>query len=201
MIILQGINGPDAGKRLEIDADTLTVGRYEECDLTVADLSVSGNHARLTLVGGMLRVEDLGSSNGTKVNDREIETATIKPGDILCFGDVEYRYIEATKPAPVPSWNSVPGLPPKPEAKPAPKAEPKAVETAAAPQKIVLPDPGKGATAPGKAGAAHPPPAPKKPEPIAPAPSPAPAGVASNAPTPPASSPPPDSSPPLLQLP
>ena len=109
MIILQGINGPDAGKRLDIDADTLTVGRYEECDLTVSDLSVSGNHARLTLAGGLLRVEDLGSSNGTKVNDREIETATIKPGDIITFGDVEYRFVGVESPAPTPSWNDLPG--------------------------------------------------------------------------------------------
>ena len=198
MIILQGINGPDAGKRLDIDADTLTVGRYEECDLTVNDLSVSGNHARLTLAGGMLRVEDLGSSNGTKVNDREIETATIKPGDIITFGDVEYRFVGVESPAPAPSWNDLPGLPPKPEAKsaskPAPKAEPKAVEVAAAPQKIVLPDPGHGATAHPHP---HPAPAAKKPEPIAPASSPppaprsslpasspAPAGLATNAPAP-----------------
>ncbi len=189
MIILQGINGPDAGKRLDIDADTLTVGRHEECDLTVSDLSVSGNHARLTLAGGQLRVEDLGSSNGTKINDREIETATIKPGDIITFGDVEYRFVGVEAPAPSPSWNDLPGLPPK--------AEPRAVEAAAAPQKIALPDPGHGTAHPHS----HPAPAAKKPEVIPPAPSapsspPPAAGVASNAPTPPASSPSPVPRPP-----
>mgnify|MGYP003463414586 CR=1 FL=1 len=85
MIILQGINGPDAGKRLDIDADTLTVGRYEECDLTVSDLSVSGSHARLTLAGGMLRVEDLGSSNGTFV--RLTGPTPLKHGDHIRLGD------------------------------------------------------------------------------------------------------------------
>ena len=218
MIILQGINGPDAGKRLDIDADTLSVGRYEECDLTVSDLSVSGNHARITLSGGQLRVEDLGSSNGTKVNDREIKTATLKPGDILTFGDVEYRFVGVESSAPAPAWNDLPGLPPKPEVKSAPKAEPKAVEAAAAPQKIVLPDPGHGATAhphphpaPAPAPAAKKPEAPPAPRSTLPAPTPptsdlrplssapSPAGVASNAPTAPAPSSPlpaPRSSPP-----
>lgn len=72
-------------------AGTFVVGRSPDCDLVLADPSVSRRHARLLPRGGELLVEDLGSSGGTFVNGQRVERAAAGPGDVLRFGPrVEY---------------------------------------------------------------------------------------------------------------
>jgi len=61
------------------------VGRGPECDLEIESNLLSRHHARLILEGNQLRVEDLGSSNGTFINGERIERATAKPGDQIRF--------------------------------------------------------------------------------------------------------------------
>jgi pSer/pThr/pTyr-binding forkhead associated (FHA) protein len=67
---------------------TVTVGRGAEADVRLDHTSVSRRHARLVL-GETMTVEDLGSSNGTKVRGRTLPTnggATIEPGDLVELG-------------------------------------------------------------------------------------------------------------------
>jgi len=61
------------------------VGRGPECDLAIDSNLLSRHHARLFLDGQQLRVEDLGSSNGTFINGERIERAAAKPGDEIRF--------------------------------------------------------------------------------------------------------------------
>jgi pSer/pThr/pTyr-binding forkhead associated (FHA) protein len=44
------------------------VGRFADCDLPIPDASISRRHARLTVTGRNVTIEDLGSKNGTRVN-------------------------------------------------------------------------------------------------------------------------------------
>lgn len=69
-----------------------TVGR-ESADLTLTgESSVSRTHAQFTFHGGMLTLEDLGSTNGTFVNGQRISVPTnLHPGDQIQFGAVRYR--------------------------------------------------------------------------------------------------------------
>jgi DNA-binding NtrC family response regulator len=82
---------------------TLTLGRGAEADLRIDHASVSRRHARLVL-GETMTVEDLGSSNGTKVRGRALAvnaTATIEPGDLIELGStliVVHRRGEAAEP-------------------------------------------------------------------------------------------------------
>lgn len=55
--------------------ETLTVGRSDDCDITLPSSKVSRQHARFRLAEGGLTVEDLGSSNGTRLNGRAIGSA------------------------------------------------------------------------------------------------------------------------------
>lgn len=75
-------------RRLAV-AQALEVGR--ECDgLVVDDPQVSRRHLRLTPTKAGLRVEDLGSANGTRINGVAIlASAQAGPGDILGFGATE----------------------------------------------------------------------------------------------------------------
>lgn len=78
--------------RLEIDRFPFQVGRDVELDLTLRDKSVSRLHAELLLGAGGMQVRDRGSTNGTWVNRCRVETpVTLQRGDILHFGDIEFR--------------------------------------------------------------------------------------------------------------
>ena len=62
----------------------LVVGRAAECDLALADSFLSRQHARLIRRGGTVEVEDLGSSNGTRLNgERVTARAPVRPGDVI----------------------------------------------------------------------------------------------------------------------
>jgi hypothetical protein len=79
-----------AGRKGEVWAipDEVTVGRGGGCGIVLADDTyVSTLHARLFQQNGEAFVEDLGSTNGTFVNGRQVTTATrLKRGDQVQFG-------------------------------------------------------------------------------------------------------------------
>ena len=69
---------------------TLSVGRADDADVRIDRDSISRRHA-VVHVGERMEVEDVGSSNGTKVGGRKIEPGlrvTIEPGDLVEFGGV-----------------------------------------------------------------------------------------------------------------
>lgn len=63
--------------------DKLLIGRREGCDIVLDFTNVSGKHCRLEIKDGYWFVEDLGSSNGTKVNGNRVTRKRVDPGDIL----------------------------------------------------------------------------------------------------------------------
>jgi hypothetical protein len=67
------------------------VGRSPESDVHLPDPSVSRNHALFDVQDGALVVHDAGSTNGTYVNEERIDTAVLKPGDIVAFGKAAMR--------------------------------------------------------------------------------------------------------------
>jgi pSer/pThr/pTyr-binding forkhead associated (FHA) protein len=86
-INLEVIEGPDAGKQIIIDRP-IVIGRDANSDLVLADGEVSGQHARITpSPDGTATVEDLESTNGTFVNQNELEgPAHLEAGDELLIG-------------------------------------------------------------------------------------------------------------------
>lgn len=94
---------PDGSKVAHelVDA-TITIGRLADNALQIEDASVSSQHAQLTLgEGGDYILTDLGSTNGTLHNGRELaegEGRPLQPGDKVCFGHIETSY-ESENPA------------------------------------------------------------------------------------------------------
>jgi len=75
-----GVNGP------------VIVGRSPGVDIVIAASYVSGRHARFTLMGQDLFVEDLNSTNGTAVNGRRITSpVALRDRDVVNVGDVSIR--------------------------------------------------------------------------------------------------------------
>ena len=81
------IYGADIGRRIELGPAALTIGRSSRCDLQLDEESVSRQHARIEAdSSGVYRISDLGSTNGTYVNDVAQKTTTLHHGDQIQIG-------------------------------------------------------------------------------------------------------------------
>ena len=82
--------------RFELRDGETTVGRSSQSSIVLkSDDYASGRHAQLTRHGGLLYVEDLGSTNGTFVNGRKTVGATpVREGDTVRIGSTTFRYEE-----------------------------------------------------------------------------------------------------------
>jgi pSer/pThr/pTyr-binding forkhead associated (FHA) protein len=91
--------GPAAGRSLQIDGEVI-VGR-EHADLTIADAELSRRHAVLRATDAGVVIDDLGSLNGTFVNDQRISGATVvSPDDGIRVGA---SWLKVVLPAPPPA--------------------------------------------------------------------------------------------------
>ncbi len=69
-----------------LDADRVTIGRMSGNDLVLPDHTVSRNHAELLRTPTGWKVTDLGSRNGTRVNDQFVREAMVLPGGTITLG-------------------------------------------------------------------------------------------------------------------
>ncbi len=83
---------PFRGRRVELAADYLTVGREPTCDVCLDDPHVSRTHAALQRHGGAVYLQDLGSSGGTFVNGSPATRVELHQGDIVTFASVQARF-------------------------------------------------------------------------------------------------------------
>jgi len=72
-----------------------TVGRAPRADFIVDAALVSRVHCRLEAVDDILEVVDLKSTNGTYVNDKRVNRARLKAGDLLRVGRKEFKVVVA----------------------------------------------------------------------------------------------------------
>ncbi len=72
----------------------LRIGRGEDNDIVVDDLSVSRQHAVMRLSGGRFEIRDLKSANGTFVNGRRIDRAVLDDGDLVEIGRHDFRFVD-----------------------------------------------------------------------------------------------------------
>jgi pSer/pThr/pTyr-binding forkhead associated (FHA) protein len=72
-----------------------TLGRSDGADIRIDDPFASSAHARIFPRGEFMYLEDMGSTNGTYLNGRQVRTAErLKVADAIRIGDTEYRYQE-----------------------------------------------------------------------------------------------------------
>jgi len=93
-LVVVAAKGYEPGTSGEIDGG-VTMGRSDVVEIRVDDAFASSSHARLFSRGDSMWVEDMGSTNGTYLNGRQISAAErLKRGDVIRIGDSEYRYQE-----------------------------------------------------------------------------------------------------------
>jgi type III secretion system YscD/HrpQ family protein len=101
-LLLKVIAGPNAGAEIGIEKGrTYTIGKDpNSSDIVFQDLSVSRNHARLTVgADGHIEIEDLGSKNGTVVNGSVLtEKKAVTPQDLIALGTTVFMIIDREAP-------------------------------------------------------------------------------------------------------
>ncbi len=85
--------GPEMGTRYLVRSQPLTIGRGDNCDIQINDHSVSRRHASVQAGPGGVTVADLGSTNGTFLNNAAVASAVLKDGDYLRVGNCIYRFL------------------------------------------------------------------------------------------------------------
>ena len=86
--------GHEPGVNFDVGSGA-TLGRADSADVMVDDPFASSAHARIFSRGDFMFIEDMGSTNGTYLNGRQLKTAErLKVADSVRIGDTEYRYQE-----------------------------------------------------------------------------------------------------------
>jgi pSer/pThr/pTyr-binding forkhead associated (FHA) protein len=110
------------GRELPLDRPETLIGRADGCHLVVNEGLVSRRHARIVMDSGRPYIEDLGSANGTFVNQARLHgRALLFPGDHIFVGTCEIEVArEADEGAFVPSISSLDGINEEDEGRPTP---------------------------------------------------------------------------------
>ncbi len=85
--------GADMGRRFPLSGDEVVIGRGSDCSLQLDRDSVSRRHVRLRPGVSGWMVEDLGSTNGTYVNDKPVERGALADGDLLRVGGAIFKFL------------------------------------------------------------------------------------------------------------
>lgn len=90
------VRGPSAGARFLLDRD-VSIGRHPDADLFLDDVTVSRDHAAVTLTSSGPVLKDLGSLNGTYVSGSRVEEHALVTGDEVQVGRFKLVYVGAER--------------------------------------------------------------------------------------------------------
>ena len=89
--------GPNRGERFLLNSPDSSIGRSGENDVLLDDVTVSRKHANIRRAGERFELIDLGSLNGTYVNNNSIARATLNSGDEIQFGKFHMLFVQNIK--------------------------------------------------------------------------------------------------------
>ena len=91
-LVVERAPGHDPGMIYDLDGE-IVLGRGDRAEIRLEDPFASSRHARIYEQGNILVIEDLGSTNGTYLNEELLETPRpLHPGDRLRIGDSEFAF-------------------------------------------------------------------------------------------------------------
>ena len=94
--LLVAKRGPNAGAQFLLDQPVTSAGRNPDSDIYLDDVTVSRRHAEFRRQSPEVQIVDLGSLNGTYVNDNPVQSALLANGDEIQIG--RYRLLFLTRP-------------------------------------------------------------------------------------------------------
>ena len=100
------------------------LGRDADCDITIPGTHLSRRHAEIAISGDKLLVRDLGSANGTFVNEKAVTEAELKAGDTIRFDVLSFTIQGPPQALAQPSTNAAASKPIRKQTPPPTKAKP-----------------------------------------------------------------------------
>ena len=95
-LLLRGVSGVTFGKTFKL-VGSMVIGREKECDITIPNDEISRQHARIIARPGSIMIEDMGSSNGTYVNNQPVQKAVVKEGDEIRFDKIRFKVLSLSE--------------------------------------------------------------------------------------------------------
>src|SRR3954451_16966087 len=102
---LRILTGSLENQEIELTPDPMTVGRSSACTIRIGDAGVSSKDAKIWCEDGNYFVMDMGSTNGTYVNDKNVDREQLNDGDVIMFGMTKASFVgekKRVKPPPPP---------------------------------------------------------------------------------------------------
>ncbi len=87
------IYGLDLGKKYNLNRSSLIIGRSSKADIQIDQESVSRNHCKIMNTGKEIMLRDLGSTNGTYINDELIDEYVLRDGDFIKVGRCIFKFL------------------------------------------------------------------------------------------------------------
>ncbi|MEO7062875.1 MAG: FHA domain-containing protein [Dokdonella sp.] len=87
--LLRGVSGVTFGKTFAV-TDNAILGRQPECEIPVPADEISRQHVRLKVTPEGVHVEDMGSANGTYINNKRVQSGLLLPGEELRLDTVRF---------------------------------------------------------------------------------------------------------------
>lgn len=108
--VLRGVSGAVFGKVFPVTGPVV-IGRAAECDISVPADEMSRRHAMVKPTQDGLSVEDLGSANGSFINNKRIQQGFLRPGDELKLDAVRFMLVAPGMEMPPPAASTAPAAP------------------------------------------------------------------------------------------
>ena len=80
-------------REFALNKERITIGRKAQNDLQIESQSASGEHARIVTLGPDSFLEDVGSTNGTRVNGTPVTKHLLRNGDMIEIGNHSLRFV------------------------------------------------------------------------------------------------------------
>ncbi len=91
--MLRVISGSDENKKYDLNRQVTQIGKKIDNQIVILDNAVSRNHAEIEMTSDSYLLRDLGSTNGTYLNDIKVKEAYLSPGDVIKIGNTEIEFV------------------------------------------------------------------------------------------------------------
>jgi pSer/pThr/pTyr-binding forkhead associated (FHA) protein len=92
ILVVRG--GEEEGAHFVLSQRVVSVGRADSCDISFDDITVSRHHSEIFRQDGRHLIRDLGSLNGTYVNQQRVDVVELRQGDEVQIGKFRLVYLE-----------------------------------------------------------------------------------------------------------
>jgi len=87
------IYGLELGKKFNLNRPQIIIGRSSKADIQIDQEAVSRNHCKIINTGNAIMLRDMGSTNGTYVNDEMIDEYVLRDGDFIKIGRTIFKFL------------------------------------------------------------------------------------------------------------